>query len=267
MSSRIVVARSSKPIPQHTNWTIKKMRKILLFIIVITISSAYGNTAISQEPAKKITAELSVSADIVNSFIWRGGIASPVPNFQPAINFEMGNFEMGLWGSADITGKNREMDIFISYSIKSLSISLTDYYWNTDKKYFNYKNKSTAHLFELGFNYEIEKIPLQIYAGTIIYGDEKKITYDTTEADSTKNNYSTYFEVSYTFKIKENNLNIFIGATPFTGFYGDGNSIIFTGLTGSKDIEISNKFSLPIFATFALNPQTEDFFIVFGISL
>lgn len=246
---------------------LRKMSKILPFIIVISIGSVYGNSAISQEPAKEASSDLLVSADIVSSFIWRGRIASPTPNFQPIITYAKGKFEMGLWGSGDITGKDREMDVFVSYSIKGLSLIFTDYYWNTNKKYFNFKSKTTAHLFEFGFNYEIEKIPLQFYAGTMLYGEDKKITYDNSKSDSTKNNYSTYFEISYTFKIAQNSLDIFVGATPFTGIYGSGSAIVFAGLSGSKEIKITDKYVLPVFATFALNPQTEDFFIVFGISL
>ena len=184
-----------------------------------------------------------------------------------SINYSKSNFEIGFWGSGDNLNYIRELDIYVSYSVKGFSLTLTDYYWNMEKGYFNYKNNTTAHVFELGLSYENENFPLQIYAGTMLYGNDRKIAYNIDETDAAKNNYSTYFELSYTFNFSQHALKIFAGATPFTGFYGTDFSVVFVGLTGSKEIEITEKFSLPVFATFAINPQTEEYFVVLGLSL
>jgi hypothetical protein len=74
---------------------------------------------------------------------------------------------------------------------------------------------------------------------------------------------STYLELGYSFSI----LEIFLGAG--NGFYTtDGKfNIINLGISVSKDIKITEKFSLPISASFITNPQAEKVHFVFGISL
>jgi hypothetical protein len=235
----------------------------LSFFLVLLI--LFSNNVNAQKV--KNEASLSISADIVSSFIWRGMEGSPTPSFQPGINLTKGNFDFGIWGSTDNLNYVREMDLFITYSAKNLSVTFSDYYWNMNNKYFDYNNSTTSHVFELGLTYKNENFPLQIYAGTMLYGDDKKITYDVNERNITKNNYSTYFELSYAFNFNNNEINLFASATPFTGIYGSNFSLVFVGLTGTKEIKITELFSLPVFATFAVNPQTENYFVVLGISL
>ena len=247
------------------------MRKSKLFLIISLISliGIYSNNIQAQdsEVAKKEESPLSVNCDIVSRFIWRGAVASPTLNFQPSINYSIKGFTIGTWGSGDILGNAKEVDIFMSYSIKNFSFAFTDYYWDLNKRYFNYVSENTGHHMDVGLSYENEKFPLKIYAGTMLYGADKKHLYDSEETDLVKNNYSTYFELSYTLNIKQNSLNLFVGATPFTGMYGESFNVIYTGLTASKEIRITEKYSLPIFTTIAVNPQTEDFYAVFGINL
>ncbi len=74
---------------------------------------------------------------------------------------------------------------------------------------------------------------------------------------------STYFELVYSFSI----LDIFLGAGK--GFYTtDGKfNIVNLGISVSKNIKITEKFSLPVSASFITNPQAEKVHFVFGISL
>jgi len=210
---------------------------------------------------------ISVKADIVSTYLWRGISLSPTPNIQPTISFSKGKFEVGFWGSTDFIGKYKEFDIYASYSISGFSAILTDYYSDMSKKYFDYDNKSTGHQIELALSYELNKIPLQLYVGTIIYGADKRCSYYPNEPDSVLNDYSTYIELNYTLEIKQVELQLFAGLTPATGMYGNGFSFINTGLTATRKIKITSSYSLPIFATFAVNPQKQDYFVVFGISL
>jgi len=235
------------------------MKKITILLIALSL--------IINLNAQKTENELSVSADIVSAFVWRGATASPTPNIQPTLSYKMGNFKIGFWGSTDLIGNYKEIDIYASYSLGGFTATFTDYFWDASIKYFDYNNKTTGHLFELGMAYEFKKIPLQLYAATMLYGDDKVITYHPTQTDSVVCNYSTYIEAKYTFTIRKNDLSIFTAVTPATGLYGNGFSVIYAGFTGSRNIKITDDFSLPIFATFAANPQTEDFFVIFGITL
>ena len=245
------------------------MKNLKLFITfaIIAVSVVFTNNLKAQDTEEEKTSPFSVNGDIVSRYIWRGAVASPTLNFQPAASFTLKNFTIGSWGSADILGQAKEIDFYLSYSIMGFSLTFSDYCWNVDKRYFNYDSENTGHVEEIGLSYENEIFPLKIYAGTMVYGEDKKSLYDPLETDLKKQNFSTYFELSYTFNIKQNTLMPFIGATLFTGMYGNDFAVVYTGFTASRDIKITEKFSLPIFTTFAANPQTEDFFVIFGISL
>ncbi len=50
-------------------------------------------------------------------------------------------------------------------------------------------------------------------------------------------------------------------------WYADGGSgIVNMSFSGSKDISITENYSLPVFGSFILNPEAETAFLVFGIS-
>ncbi len=244
------------------------MKHITASILLISLSLFYTNIFSQEiEDESKKQSAISVKADIVSTYIWRGMTPSPSPNIQPEIRYKVGKLEMGLWGSTDFTGNYKEIDIFITYSIKGFSATFTDYYNAMSKKYFDYNNKTTGHQLELGMSYQHEKFPLQLYVGTIVYGADKRYSYDTNTQDSISNDYSTYIELNYSFNVKQVKIDAFLGATPFTSMYGDGFAIVYTGLTASRKIKITSKYSLPIFATFAVNPQKQDYFVIFGITL
>jgi hypothetical protein len=59
------------------------------------------------------------------------------------------------------------------------------------------------------------------------------------------------------------------GIVPFaTDFYGvDRFAFINLSLTASKDIQVTDSFSIPVFAQLAVNPYTKNAYLVFGITL
>lgn len=219
-----------------------------------------------------------IGCDLVTSYIWRG---SPVyaalgdqnvlsPSFQPAFSLNFKGLELGTWGSIDFTGTYKELDLYLSYSLKGFTVMMTDYYWAGDwivKNYFEYQNDSTSHYLEASLGYKGEKYPFSILVATMFYGADKQFE------DPLKNNYSTYIELGYGFKISEYNLDLFLGMTPFDGMYGDGYggkdgfAIVNTGITGSRAIKITENFSLPVKASVIANPQAQKLFLVFGVTI
>lgn len=242
----------------------QKINKLFLFIaIIIFLSIEIKAQEIDTVPKKS---SFDITGGTISSFIWRGIVISPTLCFQSMISYSYKNFSIGAWGGVDLFGDFKEIDIIAGYSAKGFSVFISDYYGNPNKKYFNFK-QNTGHNIEAELSYENKKFPLKILIATFLVGEDKKINYDLTQTNTKLQNFSTYFELSYTFRIKQNNLNVFIGATPFTGLYGNDFNVIYTGLTASKEIKITNKFSLSIFTTFSVNPQTENYFAVFGINL
>jgi hypothetical protein len=75
---------------------------------------------------------------------------------------------------------------------------------------------------------------------------------------------SLYVELGYSFSI----LDIFVGAG--NGLYLTGDNafgVVNLGISTSKEISITEKFSLPVSASLITNPEAKHIHLVFGISL
>jgi hypothetical protein len=273
------VARSDKnnKFCRHTNSTISMKGRIffkfsvLATALILTVSQ----TVFSQEETCK--AKLDLSTDIMSRYIWRGlNLGGSSPSIQPNIELGMGNFALGAWAAYSFNNAivKQEVDLYASYTFADLiNITATDYFLPFEdtnaNHYFNYKKDETGHLFEISAKFlGTEKIPVSLMIATNIYGaDAKKSNGD--------NQFSTYIELGYSFDVKDVACSAFLGLTPTkpdtekeeTGYYGEGPGVINLGISASKEIKISESFSLPVNASLITNPQAENIFLVFGISL
>ncbi len=211
-----------------------------------------------------VNAQFSVGADIVSNYVWRGveqdlTNTKGTPNVQPSLTFTTGGLTIGAWGSYGILGTVKEVDIYATYAISSLfSVTVTDYNWNFSKSYFSYA-PGTDHVFEGSVNYAgVEAFPLSVSLNTMFYGADKKT--DGTQA------YSTYFELAYPIC---DNAKVFLGgsANESANYGTSGFGITNIGLKLSKSIEITDKFSLPVYSVLGVNPTAKDAFLVLGVTL
>lgn len=239
------------------------MKKIIGTICTLLFSIL----VFGQEESAKDSLKVNIGADIYSRYVWRGIDYGTAPSIQPTLSLTKKNFEIGYWGAISTLGTYNETDLYLKYTLKYFYISVTDYFFpvnsiptNKTERYFNYEDKSTGHICEglLGWK-GTEKLPLYVFVGTSFYGADK----DT----SGNNRYSTYAEAGYSFNIRENKLDIFIGFTPTEGLYGNDMGVVNLGFTGSKTIKINESFELPAKVSFVINPQTENIHLVFGISL
>ena len=247
----------------------------LTFTFLCLLPSSHVN---SQTTASAVpTSPFKVTADLVSSYYWRGVVSSYTPNFQPTFSFTKGNLEIGIWGSTSFDGKYKEADLYASYTMGPLKITVTDYDWYFyASKYFDYKSKTTGHIFEgtIGYNGPAT-FPISITANAMFAGADKKFDANSSVSpftginqDPSKQAYSTYIEFGYAFKY----CSPFLGITPADGYYGDGYggntgfSVCNVGITSIKNLKISDAFSLPLKATLGFNPQKEDVYLVFGIT-
>ncbi|MDR1633070.1 MAG: hypothetical protein LBR97_09405 [Dysgonamonadaceae bacterium] len=236
------------------------MKKLILVLAVLV-------WACSSVKAQESGLNFSVGADLVSSYVWRGAYSAKA-SFQPAASLSIGNFSLSAWASTEIVDldevrSQKEVDFTAGYSIAGLSLAITDYWWEGEGayKYLKYGD-GTAHLWEgsLGYTLPVESFPLSLSANVIFAGADKKEEED-------KNNYSTYIEAFLPFAIKDINLSASLGATPGKGLYASQASVVNISLKASKEIKITDSFSLPVFGQIILNPNAEDIFFVFGISL
>ena len=218
--------------------------------------------------AAGVKAQFSVGTDIVSNYVWRGvqqdlTYTKGTPNIQPYASFTAGKFTIGTWGSAGILGSVKEVDIYATYAFSSIfSFTVTDYNWTfTPGNYFKY-GEGTDHVFEGSLNYAgVEAFPLSVSLNTMFYGADK-----IADGEATKQAYSTYIELAYPIT---SSAKVFLGgALNESAAYGTtGMGLTNIGLKVSKSIEITEKFSLPVYSVIGVNPTANDAFIVLGITI
>ena len=213
--------------------------------------------------AKAQELDFTIGADLVSSYIWRGSYQTST-GVQPAMGLSVGGFSLSAWGSVPFEGIAKEVDFTASYEIAGLSLAITDYWWAGEGvgKYFMYESRRTDHLFEATVEYTlpVEKFPLSLSVNTMFAGA------DYSKADG-KRAYSTYISAAYPFSIKSVDLSASIGMTPSEGIYAEDFSVVSIGLKASKELKITDSFSLPVFGEIITNPRSEEVFFVFGVSL
>jgi hypothetical protein len=246
----------------------------------------------AQDSTKTSSVNFDFGADLVSRYVWRGtqfGGASPA--LQPGASIGIGGLEIGTWGSYSLGGVNpaQEFDLYVSYTFADMiTVTLNDYFFpveGVDYKYFNYKEEETGHILEASVSFNgTENFPISLLLAMNFYGaDAKKINDDQNSADFNQEDgiqYSTYAEIGYSTSINEVGIDAFMGfalnspkeADANTGyigeagFYGNGFGVVNLGLTASKEVKITDKYSLPLSASIITNPQAEKVFFVFGIT-
>ena len=269
------------------------MKHSIIIILIALFTCSLSVNSYAQEKEKESPAEINIGVDLMSRFVWRGmNLGGSSPSIQPYVGLVINNFEIGAWGAYSGGGinKNQEFDLYASYTFANdmFTLTVTDYYSTSeisDYNYFDYSEENTGHFYEgtLSFN-GTENIPVSFLASMIFFGaDALKINDDATSIDFNLQagiQYSNYFELAYNTEIKNVSLNAFLGFTLSnpkksdlttgyigeTGFYGNSPGVINIGITTSKEIQITEKFALPITASLITNPQAEKVFFTVGFS-
>jgi hypothetical protein len=225
----------------------KSIKKVLLLLIT-TFSI---NTINAQEEPKT---KFDVGVDFASRYVWRGLEFSDSPAVQPYAEMTSGNFTLGAWASYETGGQvvGQELDLYASYAFGPVSLGFIDYAFPVDGAsdgYFKMQN----HVGEATLSFDgVEKFPLTVLLGVNVYNDD---------------NNSIYTELGYPFKIGETEMKPFIGAGNEM-YTTDGDYKVFHfGLSASKAIKITDAFSLGLSASAIFNPDTDDAYLVFVISL
>lgn len=248
-----------------------KERNFIYYFIITLIFFAFNYSH-----AQKLS--LSANADLVSRYVWRGLNINDQPNIQPAITFKFSNLQFGFWGSYGLSHTNstdelhntsHEIDAWISYSVAienavNITAIVTDYYYPNGGirigNFNNYDNEdgSGAHTVEAGITVAgTESFPLTLSGYMNVYNDKGN---------------NIYFQAEYITTVEDFGLSLFAGAamgsedTPL--YYGtDKFNLINAGIKASKQIKISESFSLPVYCSYILNPKAEISYLIFGISL
>lgn len=213
-------------------------------------------------------AQLDLGVDVQSRYIWRGlQLGGNSASAQPYIEYASGKFAIGAWGAYNLggTGQGNEADLYMTYSpSESFSFTLTDYFFPGEGNNQGYTPYNEGHVLEAMISYS-SKGGFGITAATNIGG---AIKYD--DGGDEKSAYSTYVELSYGKTVDNIDYSIFAGAVfgDDNGYYfTDGSGLINLGISASKEIQITEKWALPVNAALIFNPDAENIFITFGFSI
>ena len=245
-----------------------KRKRIMKKIVLLAMGLVMSMTAIAQdeiESESKI--ETTISGDIVSSYIWRGQDLGNV-SLQPTLGIGYKGLSLTAWGSVGLTNSDdtKEFDLTLAYTTGGFNIGITDYWFNAgldpDNRYFMYNAHSTNHVFEANIGYDFGFASLQWYTNFAGNDGTNK---------SGKRAYSSYFEVNVPFKLATVDWTATAGAVPYaTTFYNgwtSGFSVTNLALKATKDIKITDSFSIPIFGQVVANPRSQKAYLVLGFTL
>ena len=234
------------------------MKKIVLLAMGMIISM----TTFAQDEI-----ETTISGDIVSSYIWRGQDLGEV-SLQPTLGVSYKGLSLTAWGSVGLTDPmdTKEFDLTLAYSTGGFNIGITDYWFDAgldpDARYFKYDAHGTNHVFEANIGYDFGVASVQWYTN---FAGNDGINKNGKRA------YSSYAEVVVPFKLAAIDWTATAGAVPFaTSFYNDwtsGFAVTNVALKATKDIKVTDSFSVPVFAQVSANPCTQKAYLVLGFTL
>ncbi len=209
--------------------------------------------------------ETTIGGDVVSSYIWRGQDLGDV-SLQPTLGIGYKGLSLTAWGSVGLSDPSdtKEFDLTLGYTIGGLNIGITDYWFNSgldpENRYFKYDAHVTNHVFEANVGYDFGFANLQWFTN---FAGNDGINKDGKRA------YSSYVELSVPFKLATVDWTAMAGAVPFsTDFYGaDGFAVTNLALKATKEIKVSESFSIPVFGQVIANPNSQKAYLVIGFTL
>lgn len=250
------------------------MKNFCKKIAVLAFTGVMVFSANAQEEKQGV--EFNVSGDFVSSYVWRGMYQGGYACIQPTLGASYRGLSLSAWGSTSLAGSDgsNEVDLYLTYEFKNFMIQLSDLWWDgqVDDNYFHYNNHATGHHFEAGIGYTLplEKFPLSMTWYTMFAGNDKKDISD--ENPYGKQAYSSYAELNFPFSVKSVDLEATLGFVPYAsqstlGYDVNGFAVTNVALKATKEIRITNSFSLPLFAQLVANPAHEDLRFVVGFTI
>lgn len=221
------------------------------------------STAATAQESESV--ETTIAADVVNQYIWRGVDAGNV-SLQPTLGVAYKGLSLTAWGSVGLSESSdtKEFDFTLGYTTGGLNVGITDYWFSVgqdpDARYFKYDAHGTNHVFEAFVGYDFGVVSAQWYTN---FAGNDGVNKDGKRA------YSSYFEVNAPFRLATCEWTATLGAVPYaTTTYGTtGFAVTNIGLKATKDIKVTDTFSVPIFAGVTGNPCAQKAYLVFGFTL
>lgn len=195
-----------------------------------------------------VRAQADVTIDYASRYVWRGFDYGSSPSLQPGFSFTRGNLTIGTWAAYATNGDpdGTEIDVYLSYTLGDLTLSLTDYIYPDAAPFFD----ETQHFLEVGAAYTLPGLPLSVSANVFVLND----------AD-----YPVYLEAGYSVR----DVEFFLGFTPTkSALYGNAKpGLINAGMGVARDVVVSESFTFTLTTQLITNPYANKAFLLFGVSL
>jgi hypothetical protein len=230
------------------------MKKIILFCVLGIVIK----TEMKAQSAFGVTGKI----DFVSDYIWRGAYQNSGFSLQPALGVSYGDLAFTAWGSQSLTKTDgaQEVDLTLSYTLGRFGIAVTDYWWNgISSPYGDYKHD---HHFEAALSCSVsETFPLTLGWATMFAGGD--------DNDEGNRAFSTYISVSYSFHGPADiQLTPLVGFTPWQGMYdADGANITDISFKASKYLQVTDRFSFPVFIQAIASPVYDKAYLIGGVGL
>lgn len=229
--------------------------KAMLTTAVMTILTG---TAVAQDKV-----EATLATDVVSQYYWRGQKLGEV-SVQPTLGIGWKGLSLTAWGSVGLSRfeDTKEFDLTAAYEVKGFHVGVTDYWFNSPReKYFAYHNDNTSHVFEGNLGYDFGFLSVNWYTNFAGNDGENKHGHRA---------YSSYVELAAPFRLGGCDWTAAVGAVPYaTSFYSKAGGFAVTNvaLRASRDIRVTDKFSIPLFAQIAANPSDGKAYFLAGFTL
>jgi hypothetical protein len=205
-------------------------------------------------------ADFKIGADVVSSYVWRGGEYGDSPAIQPAISYTCAKtgITVGAWGSYGIKdtagSRYKETDLYATIPAGNFSFTVTDYYVvpaagsTTGSKTFDFSSDG-PNIIELSVAYA--KDNLSLLAAINVAGNDT--------LSGTK--HAKYGEAGYKFYDKDGFTAKGVVGVGNKDYYGDAKNgkiaVVNTGISVAKD-----RYT----ASYVYNPDTEKSSLIFMAS-
>ena len=222
------------------------MKNNFLSILTLAFAALFFTTFGTQ----KVEAQ-DFGADVASSYVWRGTQFGNGPHVQPWMSLGYGNLELGAWGSVPLTAGDggTELDLYVSYDLGPLALTVTNYTFPNTSPASGGAYVDGEGLFEGDY--------LEVSGSGSVGPIDLTVGYFT-ELEA------LYIEAGFSIGVVD--VAIGYAGEDDSNWYVSEAGLCNISVGGSKEVKITDDYSLPLFGSLVYNPEAESAFLVFGMS-
>ena len=240
--------------------------RYILFTVLLMITSAVFSSEVTEATEKQDSSPLkwTGSVSMQNQHYWRGMQTGRGLSFEAGATVTLTQgLTAGIWNGTALNSSYKEIDLYLTYSHKGLSVSLLDYYCPRNAVFSNefsdWKKISTPHLIDVQLGYYPDHFPFSIMVSTMLWGDDLN--------DNLENYYSTYLEFGYHHTVEDMNTSLIVGYSINESIYSEKPGIV--NIEASADYQVAhlNQYSVNCNTKFIFNPLKDAIYFGAGLSV